>query len=278
MDVERCTTSVAGQSVCYLKAGAGPPLLLIHGLLGGAFCWRRNLPALAQRFTTWALDLPGCGESADPGNGACSMTAHADYLSSFLSEFGLPQVDVVGSSWGGGVAQLFAARYPARVRSLVLVSPVNPWSDLGRGRVRFFSRAAGAALLRLGMPFSRPLHLWGLKRMYGDPARMPAGTLKGYSRLSLRKGLSRNIVKMLRAWEDDLEELRLAPEQITAPTLLVWGARDGAVDPASAHALLRRLRKGQLAVIEGAGHLPFEEVPEEFNLRVMEFLESPGSP
>jgi pimeloyl-ACP methyl ester carboxylesterase len=280
-DIERCNRSVAGQSVCYLRAGSGPPLLLIHGLLGGAFCWRLNLPAFAQRFTTYALDLPGCGESADPvnrGNGGCGMTAQADYLASFLSELALSQVDVVASSWGGGVAQLFAARYPARLRSLVLVSPVNPWSDLGRERVRFFSRRVGAALLRVAMPFSRPVHLWALERMYGDPARMPAGALEGYSRLFLRKGLAGNIVKTLRAWEDDMEELRRAPEQIHSPTLLVWGARDGAVDPESAQILLRRLRQGELTVIDGAGHLLFEEVPEEFNRLTLDFLESPRSP
>jgi len=267
-----------GGTFAWQQAGSGPPLLLIHGLLGGSFCWRLNLPAFAQRFTTYALDLPGCGESAGPGNRTCSMTAQADYLASFLSELALPQVDVVASSWGGGVAQLFAARYPARVRSLVLVSPVNPWSDLGRERVRFFSSVIGAALLRAGMPFSGPVHLWGLKRMYGDPAKMPAGTLEGYSRMFLRKGLAGNIVRTLRAWQDDMEELRRAPEQIHSPTLLVWGARDGAVDPASAQVLLRRLRQAELTVIEGAGHLIFEEIPEEFNRLVMDFLHSPRSP
>ena len=278
MEIERCSTSVAGQSVCYLKAGAGPPLLLIHGLLGGAFCWRLNLSVFAQRFTTYAVDLPGCGESANPLNRACGMTAQADYLSFFLSELALPQVDVVASSWGGGIAQLFAAANPTRVRSLVLVAPVNPWSDLGLERVRFFSRKFGAALLLAGMPFSRPLHLWGLKRMYGDPARIPAGTLEGYSRLFLRKGLAGNVVNMLRAWEDDLEALRRAPERIHAPTLLIWGSRDSAVAPASAQPLMRRVPQSELAVIDGAGHLPFEETPEEFNRLVLDFLARPQAP
>ena len=205
------------------------------------------------------------------------MLAQAGYLRFMLEELGLKQVDVVGSSWGGGVAQLFAAANPKLVRSLVLVSPVNPWSELGRGRVRFFGSSLGGALLRLGMPFSRPLHLWGLKRMYGDPGRIPEGTREGYSRIFFRKALARNIVEMLRSWEGDLKALQAAPEHVAAPTLLIWGTRDTAVDLASAEVLKQRLRDAELAIIEGAGHLPFEETPEEFNRLTLGFLEKVGS-
>jgi pimeloyl-ACP methyl ester carboxylesterase len=163
------------------------------------------------------------------------------------------------------------------VRSLILAAPVNPWSDFGRERVRFFSSGAGAALLRIGMPFSRPLHLWGLKRMYGNPEKIPDGTLEGYSRMFLRKGLARNVVQMLRSWDDDLKALWSAPEQIKAPTLLIWGTRDGAVDLRSAEVLRRKLPKCELAIIEGAGHLPFEETPGEFNRLVFGFLEKIGT-
>jgi pimeloyl-ACP methyl ester carboxylesterase len=261
----------------YVQNGSGPPLLLLHGLLGGSFCWRLNFPVLAERFTTYAIDLPGCGESEDPENGDCGMRAQAAHLLAFCTERGLKHVNLVGSSWGGGVAQLFAAANPEFVRSLVLAAPVNPWSDFGRERVRFFSSGPGAALLRIAMPFSRPLHLWGLKRMYGDPKKIPDGTLEGYSRMFLRKGLASNVVQMLRSWDGDLAALKSASEQLKAPTLLVWGTRDGAVDMRSAEVLRRKLPQCELAIIEGAGHLPFEETSEKFNRLVMEFLEKVGS-
>src|SRR5215472_1864136 len=98
MEVNERWTEIDGRRMRFLQAGSGPPLLLIHGLLGGSFCWRLNLPAFAERFTTYAIDLPGCGESENPHNGACSMQAHADYLASFLSEMGLQQIDILGSS------------------------------------------------------------------------------------------------------------------------------------------------------------------------------------
>jgi pimeloyl-ACP methyl ester carboxylesterase len=265
-----------GAKMRYVRNGSGPPLLLLHGLLGGSFCWRLNFPVFAERFTTYAIDLPGCGDSEDPQNKKYGMEAQAAHLLAFCAEHGLKHVNVVGSSWGGGVAQLFAAANPELVRSLVLAAPVNPWSDFGRERVRFFSSGPGAALLRISMPFSRPLHLWGLKRMYGDPQKIPEGTLEGYSRAFLRKGLARNVVQMLRSWDGDLKALRAAAERIKAPVLLVWGTRDGAVDLRSAEVLKRKMPQCELAIIEGAGHLPFEETPEEFNRIVMEFLNKIG--
>jgi pimeloyl-ACP methyl ester carboxylesterase len=262
------------QPMHYMRAGSGPPLVLVHGLLGGAFCWRLNLPAFAQRFTTFAVDLPGFGESLAPAGADCGMESQAIRLLSWLEELGLEQVDVVASSWGGAVALFLAALSPARVRSLVLAAPVNPWSDFGLDRVRFFSGRWGATLLRLAVPFSRPLHLTALERMYGDPAKVAAETLEGYSRMMLRKGRARNIIQTLRCWEKDLKALREAVDRVQSPTLLVWGARDGAVDVRSAQALLRKLPECELAVLEGAGHLPFEEMPEEFNRVALGFLEN----
>jgi pimeloyl-ACP methyl ester carboxylesterase len=268
-------SSESEQPLHYLQSGSGPPLLLIHGLLGASFCWRWNVPALAQRFTTLAVDLPGFGQSRPLPDANCGMESQAMRLLSWLEGLGLERVDVVASSWGGAVALFLAALSPRTVRSLVLAAPVNPWSEFGLERVRFFSRGVGAALLRLGMPFSRPLHLTALQRMYGDPRRIAAGTLENYSSTLLRRGRARNIVQMLRCWENDLKALSGAVEQVQSPTLLVWGTQDGAVDLRSAQALMRKLPQCELAIIEGAGHLPFEETPEEFNRLALGFLESP---
>jgi pimeloyl-ACP methyl ester carboxylesterase len=274
LGIQKRSAEVDGTRFHYLQAGSGQPLLLIHGLLGGSFCWRLNLPFFAQRFTAYAVDLPGHGESQAPPVRGCSMQAQACRLHSWLRKHqGASPVNVIAASWGGAVAIFFAALDPGLVRSLVLVAPVNPWSQLGRGRVRFFAGGMGGTLLRCAMPFSRPLHRTALKRMYGDPQKIPPGTLQGYSRLVLRKGLASNIIQTLRCWEKDLEELPGALSRVQSPTLLIWGTRDGAVDIRSAEVLQQKLPACNLAVIEGAGHLPFEERPEEFNRIVLAFLE-----
>lgn len=271
MQVEKSTAKVDGQPLQYLRAGSGPPLLLLHGLLGGAFCWRLNLDVLSRRHTILAVELPGLGGSDAPRHLDCSMSAQAQRVLSLLAQLKLEEVDVVGSSWGGAIAMLIAAQ-SHRVRSLVLAAPVNPWSDFGMGRIRFLKGRFGGALLRIAWPFSRPLHRMAVQRMYGDARRVPSGTIEGYSALAMRPGKVHSVLSTLRSWQDDVNALSSAIPRITVPSLLIWGTRDGAVDLRSAEHLRRALPASDLKLIEGAGHLPFEETPDEFNRLVLDFV------
>jgi len=272
MPAERNTAEIDGQPLHYLRAGSGPPLLLLHGLLGGAFCWRLNVDAFSRQRTIFAVDLPGLGACDAPRHLDCSMTVQAQRVLSLLEQLKLENVDVVGSSWGGAIAMFLAARSRC-VRSLVLAAPVNPWSDFGAGRIRFLKGRFGGALLRIAWPFSRPLHRIAVERMYGDPRRIPAGTIEGYSAQAMQPGKVHSILNTLRNWEDDVCALSQAIPRITAPSLLIWGTRDGAVDLRSAEQLRRALPASELKLIEGAGHLPFEETPGEFNQLVLDFVE-----
>jgi len=200
------------------------------------------------------------------------MVAQAQRVLSLLEQLKLENVDVVGSSWGGAIA-MFVAAQSRRVRSLVLAAPVNPWSDFGAGRIRILKGRLGAALLRMTWPFSRPVHRIAVKRMYGDPRRVPAGTIEGYSAQVMQPGRVHSILNSLRSWEDDVNALSQAIPRITVPSLLIWGTRDGAVDLRSAEHLRRALPASGLKLIEGAGHLPFEETPDEFNRLVLDFIE-----
>ena len=270
--MERNTAEIDGQPLHYLRGGSGPPLLLLHGLLGGAFCWRLNVDALSRRHTILAVDLPGLGACDAPHDLNCSMLAQAQRVLSLLEQLKLESVDVVGSSWGGAIAMFLAAQ-SRRVRSLVLAAPVNPWSDFGAGRIRFLKGRLGAALLRIAWPVSRPVHRMVVERMYGDPRRIPAGTIEGYSSQVMRPGKVHSVLSTLRSWESDVNALSLAIPRITVPSLLIWGTRDGAVDLRSAEQLRRALPASELSLIEGAGHLPFEETPDEFNRLVLDFVE-----
>ena len=69
--------------------------------------------------------------------------------------------------------------------------------------------------------------------------------------------------------------LEKAIPRVKAPTLLIWGTRDGAVDLRSAEPLKQSLRHCRLEIIPGTGHLPFEECPEVFNRLVLDFIERP---
>jgi len=116
----------------YLKVGSGPALILIHGLLGYAFSWRFTMPALAPYATVYAIDNLGAGFSSVSEGMDCSVCATAERVLQFADAIGIRQFDVLGTSHGGGVAIMTAAisrqRRESRVRRLILVAPVNPWS------------------------------------------------------------------------------------------------------------------------------------------------------
>ncbi len=233
---------------------------------GGGIC--KHSPSATQFLRSIC---PATVKTMRPVIWTCSMPAQVDRVSCLLERLNLEEVDIMGCSWGGAIAMLFAAQ-SAKVRSLVLVAPVNPWSQLGTGRIRFLNGRLGSAFLRAVWPISHPLYRIALARMYGDPSRLPAGTVEGYRSQVMRPGRVNNILSTLRGWEKDVNALRSAIPKIKARSLLIWGARDGAVDVRSAEPLSRALPQGELAVIQGAGHLPFEETPEEFNRLVLEFI------
>jgi pimeloyl-ACP methyl ester carboxylesterase len=272
-DVEERFATVDGLRMRYLCAGAGPPLLLIHGLIGYSFSWRFNLAALAPHATLFAVDLPGMGYSDRSSTMDCRFSAAAGRLLRFLDAEKIESADVLGTSHGGGVAMMLAALAEGRVRRLILVAPVNPWSRHGRLLAPALASIPGGGglqplLMRLG-----PLHRFLLRRQYGDPRRISPGTLEGYRAAFQIPGTLDYARRILHGWRGDLRELeRILPRIAHIPTLLVWGNRDGVVSPASARPLLQSFARGELVMLEGAGHVPYEEVPQEFNRAVIGFL------
>jgi 4,5:9,10-diseco-3-hydroxy-5,9,17-trioxoandrosta-1(10),2-diene-4-oate hydrolase len=274
---ERWVT-VEGRRVRYLHGGSGPPLLLLHGLLGYAFSWRYNLEALAKVAEVFALDLPGTGFSErvpglDPGLGAT-----AERVLRFMDEAGLGAADVLGTSHGGAVALTMAAlgagQGRQRVRRLVLVAPAHPWSRGRRWLIRLLGTEWGAGLFRRLEPRLGFLRRPFLARMYGDARRIPSGTLEGYLRSYTIPGTMDYGLDIVRTWRAEmgaLEALLRAAPQV--PTLLVWGSRDRVVPLRSAARLQRALPWAELKVLEGAGPLPGEEMPQEFNRAVADFLQ-----
>jgi pimeloyl-ACP methyl ester carboxylesterase len=277
--VEDCSAFIDGTRWHYLHAGSGPALLLIHGLLGHSFSWRQVLPDLARETSVYAVDLPGSGFSDPPADGDVSLSASAHRLLSFMDQLHLSQCDIVGSSYGGAVAIAFAAFAPQRVQRLVLAAPVNPWSLHGKWLAPVLCNRLVAPLFLRVAPHLTLLHEFYFRRLFGDTRRVPKGALEGYMEPLLQRQGLRHVLHLLQHWDRDLERLRvLVPRLADIPILLIWGERDGAVSPASAEILKRHLNRSRLAVLEGVGHLPYEEAPREFSRTVTEFLKGLSGP
>jgi pimeloyl-ACP methyl ester carboxylesterase len=101
--------------------------------------------------------------------------------------------------------------------------------------------------------------------MYGDQRRLSADTLRGYSLPLARQGVFEHAVRIACNWHSDMAELKQAlPGAADIPTLIIWGSKDRLVEISSANTLNTQLKKSRVAVIEGAGHLPYEECPQDF--------------
>jgi pimeloyl-ACP methyl ester carboxylesterase len=278
--VEECWLEVDGAQVRYLKAGSGPPLILLHGLLGYSFSWRFTMPVLAQYATVYAPDMPGSGFSERPAGLDCCMRATARRLLRFIEQLGLSSFDLLGTSHGGAVAMMAAAQSleaggVPRLRRLILVAPVNPYSAHGRRLAPFFGTRFGSALFRSTIGRVTLLYGYWLMRLYGDSKRIPPGTLEGYMAPLAVPGLFEHGLSIVRTWTGDLRELKVTlPKLADIPVLLLWGSADPAVHASSAGPLAKHFQSCQTVVLPGVGHLPYEESPGEFNRAVVQFLTS----
>lgn len=261
---------IAGARLRYLVGGAGPPLLLVHGLAGAAANWALAAPALARRRRVIAPDLPGHGGSS-PLPAASSLSAYADALAALLErEAALPGA-IVGHSLGGAIGVRLAARRPDAVSALVLAAAAGISSG---GRVQGAVLAALGALrpgraiapLRGALARSAALRTaafwWGVS----DPPALSGEALDALlgdypSHSDVRSaGAALHGDRVL----GDLARVR-------CPALVLWGARDGWVPVEDGLAYARRLG-APLRTIADCAHLLIVERPDAVVAAVEEFL------
>lgn len=275
--VEECWMDVDGARMRYLRAGSGPPIVLLHGLLGYSFSWRYALPALAPLRTCYAPDMLGAGFSERP-NIDHSMRATALRLLKFAERLKLDSFDLLGTSRGGAVAMSAAAECVKRgkphIRSLILVAPVNPYSPHGRWLAPLAGTFVGSAMVRVVLQRFPSLYPYWHGRMFADPRKIPSDSLEGYKAPLVKPGLFEHGLSIVATWSADLRELEtLLPTLRSIPTMLMWGTDDPAVYASSMEPLARHFPGAEKVVFQGVGHLPYEECAEEFNRALIEFLE-----
>ncbi|MFZ3265441.1 MAG: alpha/beta hydrolase [Terriglobales bacterium] len=282
--VEEHWIELAGGRMRYLKAGSGPALILIHGLMGYAFSWRFTMPALAPYASVYAIDNLGAGLSIAPDGMDCTVRATAERVLQFADAVGIRDFDLLGTSHGGSVAMMAAAicaerrehGREARPKRLILVAPVNPWSPHGKELVPFLVTPLGSMLFRNTIERWRALDDLWLRRLFGDGSKIPPDSLAGYRIPVVQNHGFRHASHILKTWIADLAELEAALPRIRDyPALLMWGTKDRAVHFQSAEPLRQNFRDVRLVAFEGVGHLPYEEAPDEFNRALIEFLRAP---
>jgi 4,5:9,10-diseco-3-hydroxy-5,9,17-trioxoandrosta-1(10),2-diene-4-oate hydrolase len=264
-------------STQYLEAGAGPPLLLLHGHEQSATTWRWVIPALARTHRVLALSLPGHGDSAPAIGGYAPGRDLAPFVAAFLDTLGVGLLEVVGNSVGGAVALRLALADPRRVRTLTLVGSaglgrdVNPLLALAALPVLgelaiLLTRVPGGDLLRTTMSAGM---------LFAQPWRVPAEFVTEQHALACRAGQLEASTAMARALFDVNGQREVLLDQLhtlTMPALVVWGACDYVLPAFQAQAAVDRLPRGRLSVFPDCGHHPHVECPDRFAAVLSEFL------
>ncbi|WP_225637083.1 alpha/beta fold hydrolase [Streptomyces solaniscabiei] len=268
--------AVDGGTIAYEVAGAGPLIVLAHGMGDSRAAYRAVIPALvAAGHRVAAVDLRGCGESSVDWP-AWSRTDIAGDLLAVIRHLGGPAV-VVGHSVSGGAATIAAAQEPSLVTAVVELAPFTRKQSLRLGdlRVRRFRRGM-LRLLGAGALGSVPI--W---RSYLDvayPGVKPAHWAERLGRIDalLREpGRMKAMQAMGRSAPTDAGA-RLA--DVRCPVLVVMGTLDPDwADPhAEGSAVVDALPPGlgRLEMIEGAGHYPHDQFPDRVVALTLDFLHS----
>ncbi len=241
----------------YREAGAGTPVLLLHGWASSSEALAGVAAALAPRHRVLSVDLPGFGWSAAPP-AAWGVFEYLAHVTALLDRLGVKTTAVLGHSFGGRVAIALAARHPARVARLILVASAGirpPRTAANRLRVTATTvLKAGAHLPLIGGVIGRYLDRW--RERVGSRDYRQAGALRP---------------TFVRVVNEDLAPLL---PQIAAPTLLLWGDQDREVGRPAVDLMAARIPGARLVVLPGAGHFPFQDAPDAFQREVTGFLQA----
>lgn len=265
--------AAGGVNTRVLELGEGPVLVLVHGTGGHLEAYARNLRVLAEHFRVVVYDMVGHGASDKPDR-PYTTDFLSDHLVSLLDALQVDMAHLSGESLGGWVTAWTAAFHPERVGHLVLNTPGN---ITNKPEVMKKVRDSSLKAVREASYENVKTRLeW----LFHDKSFVTDELIRLRNRIYTQPNFERamqNIVAM-QDW-DIREPYAWSPEwcgKITAPTLLLWTDNDptGGLDEAE---LLKDWIPGsRLHVIEGAGHWPQWEKPDEFNKLHIDFLQREG--
>ncbi|GAB7100123.1 alpha/beta hydrolase [Thermobifida fusca] len=279
--------SAGGIRFHVVEAGTGPLVVLLHGFPQFWWAWEQQITALsAAGYRAVAVDLRGYGASDKPPRGYDLFTAASD-IAGLIRVLGEADAAVVGHGLGGLIGWTMSVCHPRAVRRLVALSAPHP-VQLATATVAHWHRARGLwELLGLQVPMLPE------RRLVARNAQAVAEALRAWScsgwpdaqteqrfREAFQIPLVAHCSVEYHRWlfrsrfrPDGYRYLQRMREPSPVPTLYVHGVADPLILPAAAHGLERHVRVPyRLRLVEGAGHFPHQERPDQVNALLVEWL------
>lgn len=258
------TIAANGTQIAFRRSGKGPPLLLLHGAEADHSAFDAFAPLLSDDFTVIAYDQRDSGETKNPAT-AYGFEELADDAAALIAALGYPCANVFGTSFGGVIAQVLAARHGERIDRLVLSSTFRPGAPLPSINPEF----PRFAELRSRMPDS-----------IGEFAKFfftPDYLAKHPEALSVFAGNKRSEEQKARRGAVIPRPISVDIGKITVPTLVLVGAEDRLIPPAHTLSLAREIANAKTVTISGVGHVGTRQNPAAVAAAVKAFLQEEKS-
>jgi pimeloyl-ACP methyl ester carboxylesterase len=255
----------------YLPVGlAKDTLILVHGFGGCTYSWRNNIGTfVGAGFRVVAVDMKGFGLSGKDWRSSYSHAAQAGILAGAASELGIDSAIFVGHSMGASVILQLVKIAPHLVKGMVLVDgAVSFKKQLPMTQMLGFDpiRRAFQDIMSYYLTDARLAGI--LRTAYYQPAKLSDTDIANYYSRAVYGGWLDALVAMTRDSSENAVDYTIEKD---IPTLVIWGDKDTWVGKNMAEQI-KAYTKGDLKVIENAGHVSMEEAPEVFNQMVLEFL------
>lgn len=281
MEINQRYITVHGIRTHYIDAGekGRPVVVLLHG--GGLDCaelsWGAAIPALAGDFRVIAPDLPGYGESEKPPL-PYGVVFYEGFLAEFLDLLGIQRASLVGLSMGGVIALAYTLRNPEKVEKLGLVDSYGlqrkaPWQRLSY----LFLKIPGINEASWALMRNRSMVRYGLSAFLQRPGSLTPELVDLAYQEAKRPGIGlawRTFQNDEITWNGTRTCYLDRLGEIQAPTLILHGSKDSLVPVECAREAHERIRGSVLQWMEGCGHWPQRDNPEEFNQALAGFLSS----
>lgn len=249
----------------YEVAGAGPPVVLVHGLGMTRAMWDGQWPALAGRYRVLRYDLLGHGESDKPRDGY-SLARFADQAARLMDGLGIERAALVGFSLGGMIGRAFALAHPERTAALAILNSAHDRTAEERAAVLL--RVEQAAKEGPSATVDAALERW-FSAGYGAGHREVLARVRGWI-LANDPEVYPLIYRVLAEGDQELAEAIAA---IRCPTLVMTGGEDAGNSPDMARRMAALIPGARAEIVPGLRHMGLYENPEAFNGPLLGFLD-----
>ena len=237
----------------------GESLLILHGWGSNSERWQRVKELLEKKgIEVLVLDLPGFGKTLSPQK-AWSRDDYINWIFQKVKERNWQKFNLLGHSFGGGLAVKIAATFPERIEKLILLSPAIIQRKSIKTYLFYYISYLGKKV------FSLP----GFKILYPLAEKLIyklAGTKDYYVADGIMKETMKKIGKE--------EPLEMILEKIKIPTLILWGKKDDVLPVKDAYYIKEKIKGSELKIIPKARHSPHREAPEELAEIIVQFIQS----